>query len=63
MWRIALAMIAGDFNGMSITSTIANALLGAVSGVVTSAGISAIYYELRMIKEGVGAAQLAAVFD
>ena len=60
---VALAMIAGDLNGMSITSTIANALLGAVSGVVTSAGISAIYYELRMIKEGVGAAQLAAVFD
>ena len=56
-------MIGGDLNGMTISQTISNALLGAVSGVVTSAGVSAIYYELRMIKEGVGAAQLAAVFD
>lgn len=60
---VALAMIGGDLNGMTISQTISNALLGAVSGVVTSAGVSAIYYELRMIKEGVGAAQLAAVFD
>ena len=60
---VAAAMIAGDLNGLQITSTIANALLGTISGVVTSAGISSIYYELRMIKEGVGAAQLAAVFD
>lgn len=60
---VAVAMIAGDINDMQVGSTIANALLGAISGVVTSAGISSIYYELRMIKEGVGAAQLAAVFD
>lgn len=60
---VAAAMIAGDLNGMQVGSTIANALLGAVSGVVTSAGISSVYYELRTIKEGVGAAQLAAVFD
>lgn len=60
---IAVAMIGGDLNAMTISSTISNALSGAFSGIVTSAGVSAIYYELRMIKEGVGAAQLAAVFD
>ncbi|WP_436061573.1 hypothetical protein [Phenylobacterium sp. LjRoot97] len=60
---VALSMIGGDLSAMAISSTISNALVGAISGVVTSAGISSIYYELRMIKEGVGAAQLAAVFD
>jgi hypothetical protein len=60
---VALAMIGGDLSGMTIASTFANALSGAFSGVITSAGISSIYYELRTIKEGVGAAQLAAVFD
>ncbi|MBP6878591.1 MAG: hypothetical protein KBC34_11255 [Phenylobacterium sp.] len=60
---VAVGMIGGDLNAATISSTISNALVGAISGVITSAGISAIYYELRVIKEGVGAAQLAAVFD
>jgi len=60
---VALAMIGGSLPAVTIASTISNALSGAFSGIMTSAGVSAIYYELRMIKEGVGAAQLAAVFD
>ncbi|MBA4011596.1 MAG: hypothetical protein C0481_06990 [Phenylobacterium sp.] len=57
------AAIGGGFSGMAIAATASNAILGAASGVLLSAGVAAIYYELRMIKEGVGPAQLAAVFD
>jgi hypothetical protein len=30
---------------------------------LASAGLASVYFELRQIKEGVGAEQLAAVFD
>jgi hypothetical protein len=33
------------------------------SAMINSAGIASVYYELRYVKEGVGAEQLAAVFD
>lgn len=59
----AAAVIGGGIGGIMIASTASNAILGAISGVLLSAGVASIYYELRVIKEGVGAAQLAAVFD
>ena len=31
--------------------------------VIAAAGIASIYYELRVIKEGIGPEALAAVFD
>jgi hypothetical protein len=34
-----------------------------LAGVVASAGVGALYYELRSIKEGVGPEQMAAIFD
>jgi hypothetical protein len=34
-----------------------------VLGVVTGVGVSSIYYELRLVKEGIGAQQMAAAFD
>ena len=42
-----------------ITEPIVNIL----SGVVASAGVAALYYELRSAKEGVGSEELAAIFD
>ena len=38
-------------------------LVNVVSAVISAAGIASIYYELRSIKEGVGAEQIASVFD
>jgi hypothetical protein len=34
-----------------------------IQSVIASAGIAAIYYELRVVKEGIGPEALAAVFD
>ncbi|HEX5379967.1 MAG TPA: hypothetical protein VFW47_15430 [Phenylobacterium sp.] len=34
-----------------------------VAGMVTTTGVAALYFELRRIKDGVGASELAAVFD
>ena len=42
---------------------ITNALVNIVSGVVGAAGAASLYYELRTIKEGGGAEELASVFD
>lgn len=42
-----------------ITEPIVNIL----SGVVASAGVAALYYELRSAKEGVGSEELASIFD
>ena len=39
------------------------AVLHVIQSVIGSAGIAAIYYELRSIKEGIGPEALAAVFD
>ena len=38
-------------------------LLAAISSLVGTTGVASIYFELRSIKEGVGAKDLAAVFD
>ena len=38
-------------------------LLQVVLAVITAVGITAIYYELRTVKEGLGPQQLAAAFD
>jgi hypothetical protein len=34
-----------------------------ISGVIGTAGLASLYYELRVAKDGIGAEQLAAVFD
>jgi len=38
-------------------------VLQTITSMVGSAGVASIYYELRQIKEGVGAEQLASLFD
>jgi hypothetical protein len=39
------------------------AALGVITSVLSSAGVAAIYYELRSTREGAGPEALAAVFD
>ena len=48
---------------LRLAIALVTAVLQAVVGALGAAGIAAIYYELRSIKEGVGPEQLAAVFD
>jgi hypothetical protein len=40
-----------------------SALINAIVAVASATLVASIYYELRLIKEGVGPAQIAAVFD
>lgn len=46
----------------SITFMVLTGLVRAVLGLIDAAGVASIYYELRLVKEGVGPEQLAAVF-
>lgn len=55
----------GGLNGSInlIVALIFTPLISIVQGIIGSSGVAAIYYELRTAKEGVGADELAAVFD
>ena len=56
----------GTFSGgapSTVVTMITNALTNTLTSVVASAGVAALYYELRAIKEGAGPEQLASVFD
>lgn len=44
-------------------NVVTSVLVNILSGVVASAGVAALYYELRTVKEGAGPEALAAVFD
>jgi hypothetical protein len=46
----------------SISYIIVTALVRVVLHLVAATGVASIYYELRMVKEGIGPEQLAAVF-
>ena len=46
-----------------LVTLISGPLVNIVAGVVASAGAASLYYELRSAKEGVGADELASVFD
>ncbi len=68
----AFTLIAGDpttvlLEGGSTVFHFANAIFSAlaqaISTMIGAAGIAAVYYELRQIREGIGAESLAAVFD
>ncbi len=76
IYFIVYMVIAGTFSGISVAtggtfdgtgnmvvSMIFTPLIAIVQGLIGSAGIAAVYYELRTAKEGVGADELAAVFD
>jgi hypothetical protein len=56
----------GGVNGnsaMFYVGTALSALIGAVIAVASATLVACIYYELRVIKEGVGPEQIASVFD
>jgi hypothetical protein len=52
-----------NLSSLEIVQTTANVIFQTVTALVSSAGVASIYYELRSIKDGVGAEELAAVFD
>ena len=68
----ALTLVAGDptmvmLEGGSTTYHILNAIFSAlaqaISTMISATGVAAVYYEIRQLKEGIGAESLAAVFD
>lgn len=71
-WIVGVALgglslaLGGGFMGGG-TSLLANIVSGplvnVVSGVVASAGVASLYYELRSAKEGAGPETMASVFD
>jgi len=46
----------------TITFMVISGLVRAVLGLISAAGVASIYYELRLVKEGVGPEEMAAVF-
>jgi hypothetical protein len=52
-----------DIRTMLIISVVIQAVVGTLSALIGGAGSAALYYELRTIKEGAGADNLASVFD
>ncbi len=52
-----------DGSGVLAFNLIVTPLSTIVVSIIGSAGVAAIYYELRTAKEGVGAEQMASVFD
>ena len=57
------ATVIADGAGPGMALLVLTPLSAVVQGVIGSAGVAAIYYELRSAKEGVGPEQLASVFD
>lgn len=57
------AMLAGGSSAVVIGTVVASVITSVAGSMLGLAGVAAIYYELRTAKEGVGADQLAAVFD
>jgi hypothetical protein len=50
-------------DGLGIALGVASAAVAAVISLVSTVGVAALYFELRRVKEGVGVAELAAVFE
>jgi len=68
----ALSLVAGDpvtiaLEGGSPTYYILNAIFSAIaqaiSTMISATGVAAVYYEIRQLKEGIGAESLASIFD
>jgi hypothetical protein len=60
---VAGGIAGGSASPMLYVGIVLTSLLGAVVAVVSATLISCIYYELRLIKEGVGPEQIASVFE
>jgi hypothetical protein len=55
--------VANPLSLAGLTNIVVTPLLTSVVSLIGTTGVAAIYFELRSIKEGVGARELAAVFD
>lgn len=60
---VGLVFVAASPQARLVSQLPISAVLGVVAGVLMSVLIAAIYYELRVTREGVGPEALAAVFD
>jgi len=66
--QVALNIVNAMSGAVNATAMVANQLpigaaFGLITSVVASAGVAAIYYELRTTREGVGPEAFASVFD
>lgn len=65
--EMVITSLTGGIMATSMTAIVLRGVIGLgvsfISGMITTTGIAALYFELRRIKEGVGASELAAVFD
>ncbi|MEL6686978.1 MAG: glycerophosphoryl diester phosphodiesterase membrane domain-containing protein [Pseudomonadota bacterium] len=60
------AALAGAGEGLRtalIVNALASSVAQAISAMITASGVAAAYYEIRLVKEGVGADAIASVFD
>ena len=59
----APGLASGALQSLFVFQTITNLVLATLFASVAQAGVASVYFELRQAKEGIGAEQLAAVFD
>lgn len=57
------ALLGGGSTTFHIFNSLFSALAQALSTMISATGVAAIYYEIRQLKEGIGAENLAAIFD
>lgn len=60
---VATGGAVGSFGPNVWMNLLTGPVVNVLSGVVASAGVAALYYELRTAKEGIGSEELASVFD
>lgn len=56
-------MLEGGSTLFHFLNSVFSAIAQALSTMIGAAGVAAVYYEIRQIKEGVGAESLASIFD
>ncbi|MEJ0066682.1 MAG: hypothetical protein WDM85_15755 [Caulobacteraceae bacterium] len=53
----------GALLNVVIIQAVTNLIASTANSLIGSAGVASVYYELRYVKEGIGAQELASVFD
>jgi hypothetical protein len=59
----SMLILSGEGISSMALVLLVNGIVNVLTTTIMAAGVAAIYYELRSIKEGIGPEQLAAVFD
>ena len=60
---LGVSVLAPNVGQMGVAYMVIEWLSRVVLALISSVGATAIYYELRLVKEGIGAQQMAAAFD